>query len=164
MRSVADDDQPLQTVGAGNHGNAARRFFGVAAFGLGNDGFFGNAHGHQVFAAHRAFVVLVAAVAAQGDDQRSNAALIEGQGVVQPGAVDRRGPSVVLRRAKDANRVRRRSLVLTRRSSQSARRPSGTSQRHPPAMRAAAQTQRAESSCGVFGLARRFMRTFQSRD
>ena len=114
MSAIADDYQPPQPVGAGDDGDAARRFLGIAALGLGDNVFFGNAHAHQVFAAYGAFVVLIAAVSAQGDDERSDAAVIERECVIQAGAVNRGGPAVVLRRAKNANRVRRRGLILTR--------------------------------------------------
>ena len=106
MRPVADDHQAAQPVGAGDHGDTAGRVLGVAALGLGDDGLLGDAHGHQVLAAHGALVVLVAAVAAQGDDERSDAVMVESEGVIQTGAVDRGGPAVVLGRAENADGVR----------------------------------------------------------
>src|ERR1035441_6417856 len=86
MRSVADDDQPPQAVGAGNHGDAAGRLLGVAALGFGDDGALGNAHALQVLAAHGAFVVLVAPISAQGDEERGYAVVIERKRVVEAGA------------------------------------------------------------------------------
>ena len=62
--------------------------------------------------AHRTLGELVAAVAAQSDDERGDAAMVELQRVVQAGAVDRGGPAVVLRRAQHADGVGRRSLIL----------------------------------------------------
>src|ERR1039457_1362832 len=73
MRSVADDDQPPQAVGAGNHGDAAGRLLGVAALGFGDDVALRYTHAHQVLAAHGTFVVLVAAVSTQGDGGRGGA-------------------------------------------------------------------------------------------
>ena len=64
------------------------------------------------YRAHGALGVLVAARAAQSDDQRSDAAMVELERVIQAGAVDRRGPAVVLRRAQDADGVGGRSLIL----------------------------------------------------
>ena len=112
MRPVADDRQPSQPIGTGDHGNPARRLFGIAAMRLGDDGLLGCAHPHQVCAAHGTLGVLVAARSAQRDNQRCDPAMIEVQGVIQPRAINRRGPAVVLRRAKNSDRVRRRSLVL----------------------------------------------------
>ena len=112
VRAVADDNQPPHPVGAGNHRDAPRRLLAVAALGLGDDRALRNPHGHQVLAPHGTFVVLVAAVAAQGDHQRRDAVLVERTRVLQAGSIDRRGPSVVLRRAKDADCVRRRGLIL----------------------------------------------------
>ena len=52
--------------------------------------------------AHGAFGVTVASGAAQGDDQGRNAAMIEGQRMVEPGTKDRGRLAVVLRRTKTA--------------------------------------------------------------
>ncbi len=58
MGVVADDHQPVQTIGAGNHGDAAGRLFGIAALGFRDDGgLLRNAHAHQVSATHGAFGV-----------------------------------------------------------------------------------------------------------
>src|ERR1035437_9602737 len=105
MRSIADDYEPAQTVGVGNHSNPAGRFLRIAAPGLGDDCGFRNAHDHQVFASHRAFGILVAAVSTQRDDEWSDAALGESEGVVQAGTVNRGGVPVVLRRPKNRNGV-----------------------------------------------------------
>jgi hypothetical protein len=49
MGVVADDYQSMQSVDAGDDGNAAGRFLGVAALGLGNNVFFRNALADEVF-------------------------------------------------------------------------------------------------------------------
>jgi hypothetical protein len=114
VRVVADDHQPVQPVGAGDHGNAAGRLLGVAALGFSNDGLLGNAFADQVFLAHKALGVLIAAGTAEGDDERGDAAMVELERVVEPRAVDGRRPAIVLRRAKNADGVGGRSLILIR--------------------------------------------------
>ena len=55
----------------------------------------------------------------KGNDERSDAQAVELQGMIEAGAIDGRGPAVVLGGAEDTDGVGRRGLILIRRSSRS---------------------------------------------
>src|ERR1039458_10497034 len=74
---VADDDQAVQPVDAGDDGNAAGRLLSIAAFGFSDDGLLGNAFADQISLAHRTLGELIAAGTAKSDDERGDAAMVE---------------------------------------------------------------------------------------
>ena len=110
--AVAHDHQALQVVGMGDHGYASRGLFGVAAFGFGDDGFFRNALAFKLLTAHRALGKLVAAVAAERNNDRRDAPVVKLQCMVEARAIDGRGFAIVLRRAEHTDGIRRSGLVL----------------------------------------------------
>ena len=81
-------------------------------FGFGDDGGLRNAGAHQVFAAYAALGVLVAAISAQGNDQRRDAAVVEGNGMVEAGAET--GEGCRRTRPRRKRRSRRREPAWSR--------------------------------------------------
>src|SRR5580704_17836498 len=110
---VADHDQPMQPVDSRDNGNAPGRLLGIAALSFSNDGLLRNSLADQIVLANGALGKLIAARTSQSNDQRSDAAMVELERVVQACAINRRRTAVVFRRAKNADRIGRRSLILT---------------------------------------------------
>jgi hypothetical protein len=98
---VADNDDALEIVGTGNDGEAVDGFVGARAFGFGDDVGVRDAGADQILLANAALGVLVAAITAEGDDEWGDSAAVEGLGVIEAGAEDGRGMTVVFCSAED---------------------------------------------------------------
>ena len=111
---VADNDDVLEVVVAGDIGEAARLLAGGVGVGLSDDGGEGDAVGEEVIAADASLGeagVLVRA-AAEGDDDGGDLPVVEGEGVIEAGVVDGGGSASVLGRTEDGDGVGGLGLIL----------------------------------------------------
>ena len=77
MSAIAYYDDAMKAVGASNDGEAADGLISTGAFGLGDGVRLGNAGADEILLADSALRELVTALAAQNDDERSDAAAVE---------------------------------------------------------------------------------------
>jgi hypothetical protein len=107
MSAVGDDDDALEVLGGGDGGEAGDLLLGVGGTGLGDDAVVGHAVGEQVVTADGAFGVagVLVAAAAEGDDERRDLALVQGDGVIEARVKDRRGVAEVLGGTEDGDGV-----------------------------------------------------------
>ena len=112
MGAIADDDDAMKTIGAGDYGETAHGLVGAGAFGFSDGVGLGNAGADEVLLADCTFRELVAAVAAEGDDERGDAAAVERLSVIEPCAEDGRGVSSIFGGAEDCDGVGGGGLIL----------------------------------------------------
>jgi hypothetical protein len=111
---VGDDDYVMEVVGAGDLGEAGYLLAGVEGVGFGDDRGRGDAVGEEIIAADAAFGfagVLVGA-SAEGDDERRDLTLVEGDDVVEARVVDGGRAAEVFGGAEDGDGVGGARLVL----------------------------------------------------
>jgi len=108
MGAIADHDDAVEIIFVGDGGEAVHLLFGVDGVGLGDDVSEGDAVGEEVIAAYSTLGVAGVAVVTttQGDDDRSNLATVETDGVVETSVVDGRRSSGVFGRSEDSDGVR----------------------------------------------------------
>ena len=86
VSAVADHDNATHSVGAGDDRETLDRFIGAGALGFSDDVRLGNTCAFKILLSHSAFGILIAAIAAESDDERSDSAVIEGFSVIESGA------------------------------------------------------------------------------
>jgi hypothetical protein len=79
---------------------------------LSNDLIFRDPMGEKVVMADTTFRIMGASATTQGDHQRSQVLAVETKSMIQSGAQHRRGASIVLRCAKDCDRVGGTRLIM----------------------------------------------------
>ena len=126
MGGVADNDNAAQIVGACDDGEAPDGLVGAGAFGFGNDVGLGNTCANQVILPDLALGELVAAIPAQGYDERCDPTAVKRLGVVEAGAKDRRGMAIVLGGTENGDGIGRSGKVLACVPLNPGRKPSGT--------------------------------------
>ena len=111
---VADHDQAMQPVDAGDDGDSASRLLRVAALSVSAImACFRNGFADQISLAHGTLSELIAAGTAKGDDERGNAAMVKLERVVEPCAVNEQ--AVINSAApRTPDGVGRGSLILIR--------------------------------------------------
>ena len=77
MSAITYYDDAMKAVGASNDGEAADGLISTGAFGLGDGVRLGNAGADEILLADSTLRELVTALAAQNDDERSDAAAVE---------------------------------------------------------------------------------------
>lgn len=114
MGAVADDDDELEIVFAGDGGEPVDLLLSISGAGFGDDVAEGNAVGEKIVATNAAFGVagVFISASAESDDQRCDLLAVEFDGVIEAGVEHRRGVAGVLCCAEDGDGVGRLRLVF----------------------------------------------------
>ena len=86
VSAVADHDNAMHSVGSGDDRETLDGFIGARALGFSDNVGLGNTSAFKILLPHGAFGILIAAIAAESDDERRDSAVIEGFSVIESGA------------------------------------------------------------------------------
>ncbi|MDT7811656.1 MAG: hypothetical protein QOJ42_1572 [Acidobacteriaceae bacterium] len=113
VSSIRDGEDAVQVILPGNGGQAGGGFFCIGTLRLSNDLILRNPMGEKVVMADAPFGVSGTAATTQGNHQRGEVFAVESKGMIQTGAQHRRRAAIVLRCAKDGDRVGGTRLIMS---------------------------------------------------